>query len=128
MKLLIIFAFVLSFSEARTLLEDEESSSEEVGTVFHDSDISCEVQGTGLKVCKECDKRQDSLCKRKPSPGCQCVDLSLKNEGEFFSNQERLFPKKNMPHLINTKNYLSKTKLNLLFLAWQESPNLKKLK
>ena len=45
-----------------------------------------------------------------------------------FQIKRGFFLKKTCHIWLIQKNYLSKTKLNLLFLAWQESPNLKKMK
>ena len=108
MKFLIISALVMCFIEARTLPDDEESSFEYIGTVFHDSNVACEVQGNSLEFCYECDKRYESECIKKSYPGCKCLDLNIRNEGEIFFNLSCLFQNKALSH----------RKLKLGWLVW----------
>ena len=83
LKILIISYFLLSFADGRTLPEDEEDSFDEVQTVFHSSNVACRVQGTILKICRECDQQLPG-CIAKTYSDCKCRDISLKNEGKFF--------------------------------------------
>ena len=83
LKILVISYFLLSFADGRTLPEDEEDSFEEVQTVFHSSNVACRVQGTILKICRECDQQLPG-CISKTYSDCKCRDISFKNEGKIF--------------------------------------------
>ena len=83
LKILVISYFLLSFADGRTLPEDEEDSFDEVQTVFHSSNVACRVQGTILKICRECDQQLPG-CIAKPYSDCKCRDISFKNEGKNF--------------------------------------------
>ena len=80
MKLFILLPLLFCLTEARSFLDEDEKSSEE----DVDSKFACQVQGTDLRICRECDPQHPSVCDPKRYEDCRCRDISVKNKGNAF--------------------------------------------
>lgn len=83
MKFLILFAILCILADSRSLPDDEDSDYDESGETST-SNVACRVQGTSLKICRECDPRYQVTCLPKPYSDCRCRDISYINERKNF--------------------------------------------
>lgn len=61
---------------------DESSSEECQETTEGVLNAACQVQGSNLKICRECDPQFSSGCLLKKYTDCRCRDIHLKNLGK----------------------------------------------
>ena len=88
MKILVFLALLLCLVESRSFPEyedEEENSDDDSGP-----NVACQVQGTSLKICRECNPQYGGRCLPKPYSDCRCRDISFKSYGELVCSNAKL--------------------------------------
>lgn len=103
MKLIIFFALLLIHVDSRSLPDDEESDYEDSEEISS-TNVACRVEGTSLKICRECDQRYQASCLPKSYSDCRCRDISYICESKNFLSHAATF------WLLSTEMFCSKQK------------------